>query len=243
MYCEIKDNQFRPYIPASLRRDILKTYHGLSHPSTRVMDRMIRRQYIWPNLMRDVASYCRTCLACQTSKISRHNKPLPSHFSVPDARFQHVHIDIVGPLLPSNGYRYLLTMIDRYSRWPEAIPIPDMTAETVAQEFYKNWVSHYGAPAILTTDQGQQFESGLLNEIMKLLGIKRIHTTSYYPAANGMVERWHRDLKAALMCTASETDWYFKFALCVAWLAHSSSFRRKRESSRNAVRAAPPHTR
>ena len=167
----------------------MKLFHCFSHPSARVIDRLILRQYIWPNLTRDVASYCRSCLACQTSKVSRHNKPKPSHFDIPDARFQHVHIDIVGPLLPSNGYRYSLTMIDHFTRWTEAIPIPEMTAEAVAEAFYSNWISRYGAPSRITTDQGTQFESTLLNEVLKLFGIERIHTTSYHPAANGMVER------------------------------------------------------
>ena len=149
----------------------MKLFHCFSHPSARVLDRLIRRQYIWPNLTRDVAFYCRSCLACQTSKVSRHNKSKPLHFDIPDARFQHVHIDIVGPLLPSNGYRYSLTMSDHFTRWTEAIPIPDMTAEAVAEA------------------EGTQFESTLLNEVLKLFGIERIHTTSYHPAANGMVER------------------------------------------------------
>ena len=78
---------------------------------------------------------------------------------MPDARFEHVHIDIVGPLWTSNRYKYLLTMIDRYSSWPEAIPLYDMTAETVARAFFDNWISHFGAPSIITTDQGRQFES------------------------------------------------------------------------------------
>ena len=93
-------------------------------------------------------------------------------------------------------------MIDRYSRCPKAIPIPDTTAEVVAREFYNYLISQYGVPSIITSDQGSQFESLLLNEVLKLLDIQLIHTTSYYPVANDMVERSHRDLKAALMYTA-----------------------------------------
>ncbi|XP_011859955.1 PREDICTED: protein NYNRIN-like, partial [Vollenhovia emeryi] len=109
-------------------------------------------------------------------------------------------MDIVGPLHPSNGFTYCLTIIDQFSRWPEAIPILDITAKTVAKAFYDNWVARFGAPRILTTDQGQQFEAQLFSALLKLIGCKRIRTTAYHPAANGMIERWHRTFKAAIMC-------------------------------------------
>ena len=143
------------------------------------------------------------------SKKSRHNKTKPAKFDLPDERFQHV--DIVGPLLPSNGFRYLLTIIDRFSRWPGAIPMFDMTAETVAHAFYDNLVSRYGAPVLITTNQSTQFESAFFAELLKILGLEHIHTTPYHPESNGLVEKWHRHLKAALMCVCiNNTDWYFK---------------------------------
>lgn len=100
----------------------------------------------------------------------------------------------------SEGFRYCLTCVDRYTRWPEVIPLQDQEAETVAREFYKQWVSRFGTPLRVTTDQGRQFESRLFNELNKLTGTKHLRTTAYHPAANGMVERSHRQLKAAIKC-------------------------------------------
>ena len=105
IYCNLQELNIRPYLPLALRKQIIKLYHSQSHPSARVTDRLIRKHHIWPHLTRDIAKYCRTCLPCQTSKISRKNKTKPAQFDTPDARFQHVHIDIVGLLLPSNGHR------------------------------------------------------------------------------------------------------------------------------------------
>ena len=93
--------------------------------------------------------------------------------------------------------------IDRFSRWPEAIPISDTKAETVAKAFFLNWISRFGIPLQITTDRGVQFESELFTELNKLLGTRKIHTTAYRPQANGIIERWHRTLKNAIKCHAN----------------------------------------
>lgn len=149
---------------------------------------------------RDVANWANNCLNCQQSKISRHVKQIPEQFTTPDVRFDHIHMDIIGPLPVCNGYKYCLTLIDRFSRWPEAIPLRDISAKTVSKAFYNDWIARFGAPRILTTDQGTQFESQLFTSLLSLTGCKRIRTTAYHPSSNGLVERWHRSLKAALMC-------------------------------------------
>ena len=149
---------------------------------------------------RDIAKFCRACLDCQKSKISRHNHVAPAQFVALDGRFKHVYMDIVGPLPVSNGYKYCLTMIDRFSRWHH------IEASTVCCAFVDQWISRYGAPETLTTDQGSQFESQIFTALLRLTGCHRIRTTAYHPAANGMIERWHHLLKAAIMCPA-DPNW------------------------------------
>ena len=83
-------------------------------------------------------------------------------------------------------------MIDRFTRWPEAVPIADISADTVVRSFFSGWVSRFGAPAIVTTDRGSQFESQLLRALTNLIGCERTRTTAHQPASNGMIERWHR---------------------------------------------------
>ena len=116
--------------------------------------------------------------------------------------FNAIHIVLVGPLPPSQGYTYLLTCVDRFTRWPEAFPLVDITADSVARAFVQGWISCFGVPSTITTDRGRQFESNLWSSFMQLLGATRLRTTAYHPAANGMVERLHRQLKAALKCHA-----------------------------------------
>ncbi|CAB0030968.1 unnamed protein product [Trichogramma brassicae] len=163
-------------------------------------------------MSQDIALFCKACIACQKSKITRHNKPAPAHFEAPDARFQHVHIDIVGPLPEVDGYTHIFTMIDRFTRWPEAVPLKDTKKETIAFEFFRRWIARFGPPSVITSDQGGQFESDLFASFLRAMGIERKRTTPYHPASNGMVERWHRDLKSALMCK-SDTENGFKLFL------------------------------
>lgn len=117
-------------------------------------------------------------------------------------------MDLVGPLPQSQGYKYLLTIIDRYSRWVEAIPIRNIYAATVAEKFISVWVSRFGVPRTLTTDQGTQFESRFFKEISNILGSNKIRTTTYHPHSNGMIERFHRHLKSSLKAASNTKNWY-----------------------------------
>ena len=128
----------------------------------------------------------------------RHTKSKLGEFQQPDDRFSVVHVDIIGPLPPSEGNNYCLTCIDRYSSWMEVIPMANITAETVAKCFYSNWIIRFGTPVSITTDQGKQFESELFRNLAKLCGAKVQHTTPYHPQANGKIERLHRTLKTAI---------------------------------------------
>jgi len=98
-------------------------------------------------------------------------------------------------------------MIDRFSRWPKAIPLPNITAQTVAAAFIDGWVARFGTPAIITTDQGKQFEASLFQALSKFLGNKKTRTSPNYPASNGLIERWHCTLKTAITCYEDGRQW------------------------------------
>ena len=141
------------------------------------------------------------------AKVKHHTATPLGTFTTPNARFDHIHLDIVGPLPPSQGCRYLLTCIDRFTRWPEAIPVSDITAKTVARAFVTHWISTFGVPSTVTTDHGTQFESSLFTALTNLLGTKRIRTTANHQCPNGMVERFHRQLKACLKASSDSSKW------------------------------------
>ena len=170
--------------------------------------RLIRARYVWMRMSADCLAFARSCAQCQASKIVRHVRSPLSQRPLPDDRFLSLHLDLVGPLPESEGKTYLLTIIDRYSRWLEAVPLSSTTAADCAQALLHHWVSRFGVPQDVTTDQGPQFTSVLWQELMSALGIKALRTTSYHPQCNGMVERIHRVLKERLMSrSARPSDW------------------------------------
>ena len=206
LLCDESTGSPRPVLPVTLRQPFTKGLHDLSHPGIEATAKLVAKRFVWPGMNRDVRRWTRTCLACQRSKISRHTKSEVGTFPPPQQRFDHVHVDLVGPLPPSRGNIYLLTCVDRFTRWPEAIPLPDCRTPTVASAFLMHWIARFGVPSTITTDRGAQFESALWSELQRFLGCQRTRTTSYHPACNGMVERFHRQLKASLRAHQA-TSW------------------------------------
>lgn len=112
---EIGSGKAHCYIPRSVRRVVFKKVHDLAHPGVRATLRLVVARYFWPSVNSDVRDW--------TNKVSRHTRTAPGSFVLPTSRFDHVHIDLVGPLPECRGQKYLLTAVERFTRWPMAIPI------------------------------------------------------------------------------------------------------------------------
>ena len=172
-------------------------------------------------MRRDIANWCKSCLLCQQSKVTRHTqapiRPLPaaSPFSV-------IHADLVGPLPPSAGHKYLLTIIDRGTRWFKVIPLRDITTKGVIEKLTFHWISRYGVPHELVTDRVSQFMSLDFANLLRQMGIKHRPTTSYNPQCNGLVERLHRVLKESLRCQLN-ASWYNQLPLILLSLRNAYS--------------------
>ena len=201
----------RPYIPYASRRKIFDAFHGLGHPGVERTRKAVCAKVVWPSVRQDVSKWARECLACQQAKVTKHVQPPIGDFKVPSRRFQHANIDIVTLPL-SNGYKYLLTAVDRFSRWPVATPMVDITSESVVDAFSHGWVQHYGVPSTITTDRGSQFSSAIFTQLAKTWGIQCLMTTPYHPEANGLVERFHRRMKESLIALGADSpnDWYWR---------------------------------
>ena len=196
----------RPVLPTALQRTVFDEMHARSHPGAKASVRLITERYTGHRLAQNIRQWVAQCMQCQRHKITRHTHTPFGVYPLPTERMRVIHLDVVH-LTNSRGCRYLLTMIDRFTRWPAASPLFSLSAEETALAFYNEWVTVYGAPTTVITDRGRNFTSHIFEAEMRRLGIEVRHTTAYNPKANGMVERMHRDLKAALAATTIDSDW------------------------------------
>ena len=207
LLCDVSTGQPRPIVPTSWRRKVFDSVHGLSHPSVRSTRKLIASKFIWNGLQKQVGLWAKQCVACQSAKIQTHVKAPLEKFEVPQRRFDHIHVDLVGPLPPSNGFTHLFTIIDRTSRWPEAIPLSNTSAASCAQALVSHWIARFGVPLDISSDRGPQFTSQLWTAISQLLGTTVHHTTAYHPQSNGLLERFHRHLKSSLRARLVGPNW------------------------------------
>ncbi|UYV77011.1 hypothetical protein LAZ67_14002809, partial [Cordylochernes scorpioides] len=198
LWCDVSTNNIRPFIPIKFRMMVFRNFHELSHPGIKATTKQLTSRFIWPNMNKDIRKWAQACVNCQKCKVSIHTKSEIGKYQEVDERFSVIHIDLIGPLPPSNGNIYCLTCIDRYTSWMEVVPLPDMKSETVARAFYENWIVRFGAPHTVISDQGKQFTSQLFKDLTTLCGIKLRHSTAYYPQCNGKIERLHRTIKTAI---------------------------------------------
>ncbi len=198
---------WRPLVPLGHRRAVFNHIHNIAHPGTLATKRFLCSRFVWSGINRDVAAWTKDCAKCQQSKVHRHIHVKPLPITVPQSRFTHIHIDLVGPLTISLGHSHILTIIDRTSRWMEAIPLTNTAATDVAAALFSGWISRFGLPDTITSDRGPQFTSNIWNSLCLLLQIKHRPTTACHPQANGMVERLHHRLKDVLRTRGANATW------------------------------------
>ena len=163
----------------------------------KTVNRILQRFY-WPTIYRDIAKFCRSCESCQLAAGRKPARapliPLP----IITQPFSRMAMDIVGPLPRTRrGNRYVLVVCDYATRYPEAVALRSIDAETIAEELVSIF-SRVGIPQEILTDQGANFTSHLLTELYKMLHIRPICTTPYHPQTDGLVERFNQTFKQML---------------------------------------------
>ena len=180
----------------------------------------LHERYYWPGYHDQVVSYCATCPQCEQRKTPRVNQAPLNSIKV-GSPMQPVAVDILGPFPETeNGNRYILCVADYFTRWSEAFAIPNQEVSTVAKVLTQEVFFRFSPPEQLHSDQGKQFESQLLLEVCKLLGIAKSRTTPYHPQSDGVVERFNRTLLSMLATAAKDYpfDWQSHLRpLCMAY--------------------------
>ncbi|XP_047480167.1 uncharacterized protein LOC125032798 [Penaeus chinensis] len=201
-------------VPEIYRSKILNLAHDsltAGHFSHRKTSHKIFLKFFWPGAGADIKRYCRSCHICQKVSHKGRVKRVPMK-TVPviSEPFSRVAIDLVGPVSPCSdrGHRYILTMIDYSTRFPEAVCLKNIDTVTIAESLVEIF-SRVGIPKEILSDRGTQFRSDLMAEIHRLLSVKALYTTPYHASCNGAVERLNGVLKAMIkkLCSDHPRDW------------------------------------
>ncbi|XP_068246520.1 uncharacterized protein [Palaemon carinicauda] len=186
--CDFSTGRPRPWIPALMRRHLFDSihglsHHGLSHHSCCSAAQLLKRKFIWHGITRDAKHWVRLYF------LTNFQSPLPT----------------------SDGHRYLFTVIDRSARCPETILLETATSASTSA-LLSGLIARFGIPEHITSDRGTAFTCQLWTSLGNLLGITLHQAIAYNLAANGMVERFHRTLKAAVMSPARNRTGLLSFA-------------------------------
>ncbi|CAB4041949.1 Retrovirus-related Pol poly from transposon [Paramuricea clavata] len=200
-------------VPRKMRCDLLKLSHDdpcSGHMGINRCLERLQRRYYWPGMAAEVQLWIAECEKC-----NRRETPVPSQ----KAPMQSIEIgqpmelwamDVLGPLsMTARGNQYILVMSDHFTKWVEAVPMPNQRAETVAKAFVNEVVTRHGVPSKLLTDQGRNFEADLMKQVFSLLGVRKLRTSPYHPQTDGQVERMNCTLKGILTAYVNKdhNDW------------------------------------
>ena len=185
---------------------VFQKFHSLSHGGAKATSKLIGERHVFSSMPAYINEKCRSCIACQKSKITRHNKAPIKSYQEPPGRLQVWQIDLSGSLPNNNSCRYLFTCTDCYTRWMEAVGVPDATAATCARALMPNIIARLGVPSQIVCDNGQAFTAQLFQEFCSNFGIKVTHSTPYHSFCNSMLEGCFRTLKAALRAQDNPTN-------------------------------------
>lgn len=200
-------------VPKEKISEVLEEMHGGksgAHLGVNKTLEKIRNRFYWVNYCQDVKSWCRQCSKCAASqghntrskgKMRKYNVGLP---------FERIAIDVAGPFpMTLKGNKYILVVMDYFSKWPEVFAIPNQEASTIADVLVENVFSRFGVPMELHSDQGRNFESKLFQRLCDLMGIHKTRTTALHPQSDGMVERFNKTIEDHLskVVEGHQQDW------------------------------------
>ena len=186
----------------------LGIHRDTGHPGKEKTLWLARQRYFWPSLEKEVNERIERCPRCIRSKTPI--EPTAELFPVETTHpLELVCIDFLGLERSKGGFENILVITDHFTRFSQAIPCKNQTATTTSKALYENFFLHYGFPEKLHSDQGRNFESKVLKELCKVVGIKKTRTTPYHPMGNGSAERFNKTLIKMLSTLENDqkADW------------------------------------
>ncbi|XP_076877136.1 eukaryotic translation initiation factor 4E-1A isoform X1 [Brachyhypopomus gauderio] len=186
-------------LPESLKQQALSGLHDMAgHQGQARTLHLTRQRFFWPRMERDIRQYIRCCERCILAKTPEPAARAPLESIVTSAPMELVCIDFWSAEDAKQRSVDVLVVTDHYTKLAHAFPCANQTAKQVAKKLWDNVFCVYGFPQRIHSDQGANFESELVAELLKLSGVAKSRTTGYHPMGNGGTERFNRTLGSML---------------------------------------------
>ena len=197
-------------IPKALRKEVLTECHNsitAAHMGVAKTTAKIKQRYYWYRMPADVKEHIRCCSVCGARKKNPRKPRAPLQDYRVGAPLDRVSLDVMGPFPRSErDNQYVLVIGDNFTRWIEAYPIPNQQAETIAKRLVHDYISRYGSPLEIHSDQGRSFESELFKETCRLLDVAKTRTSPYHPSSNGIIESFNSTLVTMIRSYVDENQ-------------------------------------
>ena len=235
---EIKEGLFVPgsarlfqiVVPEKRKEEVWAASHGggvIGHLGWTRTIRRLQEWWYWPEFRREVTYWVATCPRCLERKLPPHpHRSKMGHIPI-GLPLERMGIDVMGPLpATARGNKYVVVMVDYFTKWAEAVCTPNQEAATVARVLVETVVCRLGAPATLHSDQGRNFQSRLFREVVRLLEMQQTRTCAFNPKSDGLVERCNRTIEALLSTVVADdhSDWERTGPVCHGGLLLLSEF-------------------
>ena len=204
---DISTGFFRLLIPSSLRNRFMGRAHNRHHAGQKRSINDLAATCVWPKLTRDMAVFVKSCQICARNKVYRHEKTELLRFVAQQGKFETVQIDFIGPLPRNEDFRHIIVIKDRATRFTVLCPAKTQEHEELIHHFMNRWISYFGIPNQITSDNGKSFLSKGMKDMLNFLGIEYRPINSYSPWENGLVERVNRVCKAMLRTQENKDLW------------------------------------
>lgn len=207
-------------VDKNLQIQIIQEYHDSligGHTGVNRTKKRINEKYTWKNMKCMIKRHVKDCFLCAKNKVLRHTKEPMKITETPSQSFDIISIDTLGPLRPSNDFRYILSIQCELSKYVIYVPLLNKEAKSIARALLEDVVLKFGSFRILKSDQGTEYLNETLSELCVLLGINQKFSTPYHHQSLGSIERNHRVMREYLLSFSEVDNWseflqYFAFA-------------------------------